>query len=472
MAALRAMVQHLFERPGERPNETAALLADAAACHRRLLCCVATRARATSKDEECDALDSALLAMAEDSSPVQNAPLLNHPLLIDALHSMAAECPAVRAWDEVTVPPDPDRSTAHPAGHGREKLNNIACPCLLRTRPGWCGRLDLCTDALGYLRFPFSDWSLWLRSSIDGQEEALGDSIVTLVMEPSLVRWSLASDPLVPFLEMTRRDCDRLVATSDPRIALDRLSFPNPSVRPRLQYATLLGDQGPCYEPVGFGNDCFAAHAGLTGALVQALLEAIARNAPAIRDELTQFIAAIRGYELPAGGEHLLGCFSTPTLPGIMNINILYAEDDQPLLDPFCFTWLGHELGHTKHYLIDDAAYEAGWSFLNNPGDRTATIPRYQRSLAVRTLFQIPYVHLYELALLMAFLNERFAGLPWDVLDDPMAFGDDLVAEIREAFDLIEEWADLTDLGAAAVDHFRLLYKAAIARWDRLRVRA
>lgn len=154
-----------------------------------------------------------------------------------------------------------------------------------------------------------------------------------------------------------------------------------------------------------------------------------------------------------------------------MNINIIYSGDDQPMLDPFCFTWLGHELGHTKHYLIDDAAHEAGWCFLRNPGDRTAPIPRYQRSLAVRTLFQIPYVHLYELALLMAFLERGFAGLPWDVVENPMAFGDDLVAEIREAFDLIGECADLTALGEAAVDHFRALYEGAIAHWACLRVR-
>jgi hypothetical protein len=76
---------------------------------------------------------------------------------------------------------------------------------------------------------------------------------------------------------------------------------------------------------------------------------------------------------------------------------------------------------------------------------------------------------MYELALLIAFLERGFEGLPWDVVEDPMAFGDDLVAEIREAFDLIGEWADLTVLGEAAVDHFRALYERAIADWACLR---
>jgi hypothetical protein len=165
-----------------------------------------------------------------------------------------------------------------------------------------------------------------------------------------------------------------------------------------------------------------------------------------------------------------LASFSLPTQPGILNINVAYSHDDQPILSPFCFTWIGHELGHTKHYLIDDAAYQAGRCFVRNPGDWTGTLPRYGRRLAVRTVFQIPYTHLYELALQIAFLERGFAGLPWDVEDDPLEFGDDLVAEIGEAFQLIGEWAELTPCGREAVDHLRLLYDQALSRWDSLRV--
>lgn len=226
MAALRALTQRLFERPGQRPSDTAALLAGAAACHHRFLNYVA----AGEGPGGGDALNVLLAALAEDTNPDRTWPLLNHPLLVDALHSMATEVPELRAWDEMTVPPDPSGPTVDSAAHGREKLNNVARAFLLRRRPTWCGQLNLCTDALGFLRFPFSDWSLWLRTASDGHEEALGNTIVTVSLEPDSVCWSLPGDRVVPFLVMARRDCGRLVVTSDPRISLDQLAFPNPSV--------------------------------------------------------------------------------------------------------------------------------------------------------------------------------------------------------------------------------------------------
>src|SRR5262249_37449877 len=93
----------------------------------------------------------------------------------------------------------------------------------------------------------------------------------------------------------------------------------------------------------------------------------------------------------------------------------------------------------------------------------------YGRSLTVRTLFQVPYVHLYEWVLLMDFLEADFRGLPWRVPGDATAVGDDLAAEIEEAFALIEERARLTPLGAAALRHFREMYALASARWRSLR---
>jgi hypothetical protein len=459
------LVQRLFEIPGQWPSAGAALLAGAAACHRRLVLCVTSRVHHGPGD----ALDALLATLAEGTNPDRPWPILNHPLLIDALHAMAPEDPELRAWDEATAPPDLRCPAVASAGHGREKLNNVAWALLLRRSPTWCGQLNLCTDALGFLRFPFSDWSLWLQTSPAGHAEVLAHAIVTVSLEPRSVLWSLAGEPEAPFLVMSRPDCWRLVVANDPRLSLDRFVFPNPAVWPRLLYATPLNDSGLRYEPVGFDDESFAAHAGLTGALIQAMLAAIQENTPAIHDELVRYVTAIRGYELPAGSDQTLASFSTPTLPGIINVNIVYSPDHQPLLSPFCFTWLGHELGHTKHYLIDDGVYEAGCRFLHNPGDRTGPLPRYSRPLAVRTLFQIPYVHLYELALLTAFQERRFAGLPWDVVEDPVAFGEDLVAEIREAFDLIEQWADVTALGRAAVDHFRALYEQALTHWMSLR---
>jgi hypothetical protein len=460
MAPYRAFVRRLFEVPGQRPSAAATLLAGAAACHCRLLQSVAARVH----HDPGEALDAMLATLADGTNPVGPGPILNHPLLVEALHAMAPEDPELRAWDEATAP-DPRCPALGSARQGHAKLNNVAWAFLLRRRPTWCGQLDLCTDALGFLRFPFSDWSLWLRAAPNGHEGVLAHAIVTISLESRSVHWSLAGEPGAPFLVMARPDCWRLLVANDPRLSLDRLAFPNPVVRPRLLYATPLGDSGLRYEPVGFDDESFAAHAGLTGALIQALLDALQKNASAIHDELVRYVTAIRGYELPARSDQTLCSFSMPTLPGIMNINIVYSQDHQPVLSPFCFTWLGHELGHTKHYLIDDVAYGAGRCFLRNPADRTGPLPRYRRPLAVRTLFQIPFVHLYELALLTAFLEGGFAGLPWDVVEDPVAFGEDLVAEICEAFDLIEQWADVTALGRVAVAHLRALFERALAHW-------
>jgi hypothetical protein len=465
MAALRGVVQRLFESPGQRPRETDALLAGAAACHRKLLECVAAR----EPNGPDDALDALLAAVTEASKPASTRRILNHPLLIDALHAMACEGPELLAWDEVTVPAEPDVVAPSAPAHGHEKLNNVAWPCLLHRCPEWCGHVDLCTDALGFLRFPLCDWSLWLKALGQGKEEALADTLVTVFVEQDSVRWYLASEPVIPFLVMNRTDCRRLVGTAGWRRPLARVEFPNPSVRPRLVCAAPVGHFGLRYEPVGFDDASFAAHAGLTGAVVQALLEAVRHNASAIDQELGRYITTVRGYELPAHSGQTLSSFSTPNLPGILNINICYSNDDQPLVNPFCFTWLGHELGHTKHYLIDDAVHDTGARFVLNPGDRTGTIARYDRSLAVRTLFQIPYVHLYELALLTDFVEHQFAGLPWDVNDDPIAYGDDLAAEISEAFDLIRDWARLTPLGCAALEHFHELYAQALQRWQGMR---
>jgi hypothetical protein len=468
MTACRAFVRRLFAPPGQGPGSSAGPLLDgAAACHRRLLLGAAARI----PDGPGEVLDALLGTLADAACPRRARALLNHPLLVDALHALAPEDPDLRAWDEATCPPDPDGPAFAPAAHGRARLNNVAWPLLLRRAPGWCGRVELGADALGFVRFPTSDWSVWLRTTSPESAGLLAHAVVAVAADPERVSWSLAEEPSNPFLVLGRRDCGRLVVAGDPGLSPDRLEFPHPTIRPRLLHATPLDDSGLRYEPAGFDDAGLAAHAGLTGALVQAILGAIGRNAPAIHAETGLYLRAIRGFELPSGPGGSVASFSTPNLPGILNLNVAYSPDDQPLLSPFCFTWIGHELGHTKHYLIDDAALEVGWRFVRNPGDRTGPLPRYGRSLAVRTLFQIPYVHLYELALLAAFLERGFAGLPWDVADDPLAFGDDLAAEIREAFALIDAWADLTPPGEAAVAHLQVLSEPALARWASLRDR-
>jgi hypothetical protein len=196
------------------------------------------------------------------------------------------------------------------------------------------------------------------------------------------------------------------------------------------------------------------------------LLAAVRLNAREIYRELRTFIQVVRGYELPPTVHGVVGSFSDPTLPGVISINVAYTPENNPRIDPFCFTWLGHELGHTKDYLIDTILHEDGLALTENPSDLVGPIPRYGRTLPVRTIFQIPYVHLYEWALLMDFRAAGFRGLLWRVPEDAATVGEDLNAEIREGFELIREWTRLTPIGTAALSHFRDLHARAIARWQ------
>ena len=84
----------------------------------------------------------------------------------------------------------------------------------------------------------------------------------------------------------------------------------------------------------------------------------------------------------------------------------------------------------------------------------------------VRTLFQVPYVHLFEWWLLILFMERGFAGLPWRMFDDALAVGDDLDDEIEESFDLIRQYARLTPTGKEVVAHLRQMVAEAGARWQ------
>jgi hypothetical protein len=155
-----------------------------------------------------------------------------------------------------------------------------------------------------------------------------------------------------------------------------------------------------------------------------------------------------------------------------MNINVSYSDGHQPHLDPFCFTWFGHEMGHSKNYLIDTVLYGEGIALVLNPGDRSEVVPRYGRTFTVRTLFQIPYVHLYEWALLMDFADAGFRGLPWHVPAEFELLGDDIELEIEEAFGCIDRYAQLSAWGQTALSYFHELFDRAKARWQVLRSRS
>jgi hypothetical protein len=343
-------------------------------------------------------------------------------------------------------------------------LDNIDLVLLLRNERQWLGEHDLSTDVLGRLAFPFSDWTLTVFTDGPG---FLGCQRVVLSLEAEQACWRLAGARDPPFLTMSHDDCLRMLVDNVEPVDRRRLQFPHPHVKPRLQCAAHVGHSQVHYDAVAFQD--FQAHAALTGGLVAGVLAAMRRNSPSIYREFSAFIHTVRGFEFPTLDRGVVGTFSDPTLPGIMSINVPYSPEDEPCIDALCFTWFGHELGHTKDYLIDTILYREGVALLRNASELTPSIPRYGRPLSMRTLFQVPYVHLYEWALLMDFFEAGFRALPWRVSADVAAVGDDLAAEIREAFALIDEVARPTPAGVAALDDFREMFARALARWRRLR---
>jgi hypothetical protein len=452
MSGATGLLSRLFGAPGHPTQGLGDLARRAAAAHAGLL----TRARARADPALARPLAAVLTFLGGPAPAAQKRRLLCHPLLIEGLHELAPFSAELRRWhDRVTTsPPAPVVPAA------RASLGNAALVALLRTDRRWQGEQTLCTDAFGRVGFPLSDWTLMLCTD---RHDVLTRQAVTLTLDRARASWRLA-DGGEPLLVTSREDCLRMVVDNADLADGRRIEFPSPRVRPRLECACRLGRSRVRYDPVVFPDR--RTHAGLTGGVAERLVAALRRNSPAVYREFRTFIHAVRGFELPASPHGVVGSFSDPTIPGVMSLNVPYAPHDEPCLDPLCFTWLGHELGHTKDYLIDTVLYERGVALVRNPAEWVGPMPRYGRSLPVRTLFQIPYVHLYEWAVLMDFAEGGFRGLPWAAPADVTAAGDDLAAEIREAFELIPGWVRLTRAGEAALGHFRELFAAASARWN------
>jgi hypothetical protein len=449
MPDLAALLPRLYGAPGE--YAPGGLRTRAAAAHAGLLAHAGDRA-----DPALDCQLDPIRAFAVGPAPAAvKRRLLCHPLFVEGLHALAPFSPVLRRWhDSVTTSPTPA-----PVGGDGAALGNVALVARLRSDRGWRGEQDCCTDVLGRVGFPLSDWSLTVRTD---RGDVLTRQPVTVALGPDRAAWRLGGAG-GPFLVTSREACLRmLVDNADPPDP-PRVEYPDPHVRPCVQCAARLGRSGVRYDPVAFPSG--RGHAGVTGGLVRRLFAAVRRNAPAVYHELRAYIRAVRGFELPPTPTGVVGSFSDPTLPGVMGINVGYTPADDPCLDPLCFTWLGHELGHTKNYLIDTVLHAGGLALTANPAEVVGPIPRYGRPLPVRTLFQIPYVHLYEWALLTDFRAAGFRGLPWRVPAGVAAAGEDLAAEIREGFGLIRECARLTPAGLAALAHFRGLYARAADRW-------
>jgi hypothetical protein len=456
MTNAAALVHRVFRAPGGSRDNTREVLQRAAAAHAELLM------RAEAHGGLARPLPSLLAFVRGNSAAASKRRLLCDPLFIEGMHTLAPFSADLEEWHNCVAAPAIPPGRAPPAA--REALDNIDLVLLLRTERQWLGEHDLSTDVLGRLAFPLSDWTLTL--SMDNQD-LLGCEHVVLTLEAEQACWRLAGARDPPFLTMSHDDCLRMLVDNREPVDRRRLEFPHPHVKARLQCAARVGHSPVHYDAVAFQD--FRAHAPLTGGVVAGVLAAMRRNSPAIYREFSAFIHAVRGFEFPALARGAIASFSDPTLPGVMSINVPYSADDEPCIDGLCFTWFGHELGHTKDYLIDTILYREGVALLRNAAQWTPPIPRYGRALSVRTLFQVPYVHLYEWALLMDFFEADFRGLPWRVSADVAAVGDDLASEIREAFVLIDEIAQPTPAGVVALADFREMFAKAQARWRRIR---
>jgi hypothetical protein len=456
----QGFVRQLFAPPGAAAERTRHLLAQAAGAHARLL------------DSSRSAHEPRLDQLREDFTGYLRGPapatekrfVLDDPQFVEALHALAGVSGDLTDWDLLVAPgcyhAPPDRAGALARG----LLGNVVLGIILRRRRGWCGRLELATDDYARVHVPFCDWVLVVQGAEPG--ELLAHEPLVLELDAREVRWLLPERLGAPWVTMPREAFDTMFADNRPLAPIPAAAEHGVGPEPRFERAARLGRTRIRFEPIS--AQAPATHARQIGAIVASLLEAIGCNAPAIHDQLCQSIRTIQGFELPPYGAGQIASFSVPTSPGVIGFNVQYTAADEPQLSPYCFMWLGHELGHTLHYLIDDVAYAHGWQFLENPGERTPPIARYGRSLNVRTLFQVPYVHLFEWWLLVRFMQHHFAGLPWQMFDDARAVGDDLRAEIAEAFAGIDRYARLTPAGGDVVAWLHELVGEVETEWRKL----
>jgi hypothetical protein len=449
----------LFGTPGLAPTACKKLLHQVASVHAELF----TKAIGFSPALR-DPSSSCLLQFLDGPSPSSTKrKFLCHSQVIEALHILSPHCSQLDHWHRCVTADDRQQATDNKQ---MAVLGNLALVVLLGIDSDWCGEIPLATDVLGRLSFPFSDWTISLS---DGKQEILANQVIHLQLDGEIASFRLKDDDTW-FLTMPRADCVLMIADNSEMVDLQQLLFPNPKVKPKLCLARKIGLSPIRYDPIAFLD--YDSHAGLTGGIIQRILSAIQCNSPAVYREFCSFIHSIRGFEFQLSSLGVVGSFSDPTLPGVMSFNVSYAENRQPRLDPFCFTWFGHEMGHSKNYLIDTVLYGEGISLVLNPGDRSDIVPRYGRSFTVRTLFQIPYVHLYEWALLMDFAEAGFRGLPWIVPSEYEALGDDIGLEIEEAFAHIDRFAHLSAWGQRALAYFHELFDQAKMRWQALRQRS
>jgi hypothetical protein len=452
--------------PGDSRQEPDRLLGLAAEAHRALLKCAALEARANRKSQNLVPAIATLLDRPPGQAVARR--FLVDPAFVEGLHRAAGISPALADWHRRVAEPSIANVSPPPDAASAQRLGNSLLALQLRDDPCWRGRIALRTDVYGRLRFPLCDWSLSLCGG-DGPASVLSDELVTASLTRHDVRLSLGGPAGADLLIMPRDEWLRMIVKNEANIDGARIRFGTSGVTTRLQFASPVPRWRVRYEPVTLVSG--DGHAALTGGVVAAVLNAITRHSPTVAREFDRLISTVRGWELPEAGYGTIQSFSDPTLPRVMGINVPYGPDDEPRLCPFCFTWFGHELGHTKSYLIETVLHVRGEALTTNQADYTDVIERYGRALSLRTLLQVPFTHLYEWTLLMDLAEGRFAALPWEIADDPIEFGDDIHQEIVEAFDRIERESKLTPCGRTAVARLHSLCSEAQARWQSIRGR-
>lgn len=409
-----------------------------------------------------------LLGRIEDTA-IRDRFLLD-PAFIEGLHEASPQSITLADWHQHLACPEPAITPLWPgASHGAHHLGNALLRLLLRDDPYWRGQVLLQTDLAGRLRFPCCDWSMALWPKRAGPGFPYADREILCSLTRSDVRVAVASRPDDPLLVMSRDQWLRMFE-SDERLDRRQMRFAEDDISLRLQLATGVPGWNVRYDPVGIRD--LDRHGGMTGGFILATLNAVAQHAPAAAAEFDALIRTVRAWDLPVASAGTLQSFSDPTLPGVMGINIPYSADEEPQVCPFCFAWFGHELGHTKSYLIETILHVRGHSLTSACGQSTGKIPRYGRTLPMRTLLQIPYTHLYEWLLLIGFVEGEFSALPWSIEGDPAVWVEEVRGEIEEAFDRIRREVPLSAAGEAVVARLRGLCAEVESRWKTVRGRA
>ncbi len=477
MPTVNDFVADVFLLPGEERATTFSLRREAIRSMESLM------RQASSFDGESSDLAIVADLIQRRLTPVQRDNWLSSPNWAEALHAISAHNPVLRKWHEAVATPSIN-DVAPQAEDDAGYLGQFLLPLVLHDSPQVCGRFALRTDLLGRIVFPDSDWRIELReqssqppaassmTSAETTDDAhsgssqriLARELILLYLDP-LNACFYREDGSQPCFSMPRTCLMRLLANQANGIAYDVHQSDTTGVS--LSRMSRFDSTPVRYEPAYFIGETPEESAALTGGVIDDILHTIAQFAPELHNEFCTYVHAIRGYGIPPLNGQLIGSFSDPTQPGVMSLNVTF-EEQQPLLEPHCFTWFGHELAHTRSYLVDTVAHQSEMAFVRNRRELTPKISRYDRSFPIRTLVQIPYVHMYEWDLLMDAYQSGYFHSATVEGADPNAIVEEIREEIADGFQFIERYADLTELGQNALEHQKELYRDCKRRWSRI----